>query len=56
VRILTVTRACQRRGKNPFYLLTGLMEAAMGAFPVFYTSVSVVGEPRFFPRRTAVMG
>jgi putative transposase len=27
-----------------------------GAFPVFYRWVSVVGEPRFFPWRTAVMG
>jgi hypothetical protein len=27
-----------------------------GAFPVFYSWVSVVGEPRFFPGRTAVMG
>ena len=27
-----------------------------GAFPVFYRSVSVPGEPCFLPRRTAVMG
>jgi transposase len=32
-RILTVTRTCQRRGKNPFHFLTDLMEAAFKGLP-----------------------
>ena len=32
-RILTVTRTCQLRGKNPFHFLTELMEAAFMGLP-----------------------
>jgi transposase len=31
-RILTVTRTCQRQGRNPFYFLSELMEAAFKGF------------------------
>jgi transposase len=32
-RILTVTRSCQRQGKNPFHFLSELMEAAFKGLP-----------------------
>lgn len=32
-RILTVTRTCQRQGKNPFHFLSELMEAAFKGLP-----------------------